>query len=697
MDRRVAAGLVAVMLQVGSSARGQAPRPAPDPSAMGPVGLAPLRSLDTLNGIPGMAGTTPPSAAIPPGSLVRPTPSGPPAVVPSSPDGSSPVGLSPLPTISESINARDPGATFPRAGVSAWFRRGRARGGSPTPAGRMFPAPSAPTPTAAPPPRLDPATIPSGFPTQAGPDPEPASAAPASAAPSGRPAPYANQVPQGPRPQADAPTSADAGAESVAGRPAPLASDRPRGPRPRAAADSRPRPRPLASPTTAPRPRGLRPASGPASGGAEPAVPVVVVPPPSPIEPVEVPSPPPALELPPLAEPGPAPPVGLPPFDAAQPPSAADAPRPPSPPLAEPAPAADAELKKAGGDAIAIRSRLSPARDLPFATLRAAAVGDEVITLHEVEVVVNEEFRKMTGGQPMPAAERNQLKNQLAAQTLDHLIDQSLLIQEAKRQMKNPKAMQQFDDFVDKKWHDEELAPLLRATATANEHELKRKLAEQGKSYAEMKEGFRKNMLAHDYLMSKIKSRVNSDLVEQLAYYNEHLKAFDQPARMTWREIEVNAAKYPDRAAARRQAETLLARLARNEAFDSVARAASDGPTASKGGLYVDMTPGGYGIPSVNEELNRIAEGKPSGIIEAPNSYHIILVESRREAGPLRFDEVQDKVREEVFRRNFMQARTEYLAKLRSKTLIRTMFQDTESDPARVRHGDAQVRSASTR
>jgi len=386
-----------------------------------------------------------------------------------------------------------------------------------------------------------------------------------------------------------------------------------------------------------------------------------------------------------------------------------DAPAPPAEPAALPSPAppvADAEVKPASVDSTAVRlDRPEIARDLPIATRRAAAVGDEVITLHDVEVMVSERYKEIAGGQEVPADQKPRLLNQLAADVLNQLIDQSIVIQEAKRAMKNPKALEQFNDFVDKRWHDDELPPLLRSSGTANEYELKKKLAESGKSYAEMKETFRRAMLANDFLMARIKPKVNADLVEQRAFYNEHLKDYDQPARMTWREIEINHGansagkpKYADRAAALRQAQAVHARLARGDDFDAVARAISDGPTASKGGLYVDMTPGGYGIPAVNEELNRLPTGQVSGIIEAPTAFHIVRIDSRREAGPLRFDEVQDKIREEVFRRNYVRARTEYLAKLRAKTLIRTMFDNTDSDPGRARiAADPALRAASTR
>ncbi len=46
---------------------------------------------------------------------------------------------------------------------------------------------------------------------------------------------------------------------------------------------------------------------------------------------------------------------------------------------------------------------------------------------------------------------------------------------------------------------------------------------------------------------------------------------------------------------------------------------------------------------------------------------------------------------------NFQKAVEEYLAKLRAKTLIRTMFDNTASDPELARRNDPAVRAASNR
>ena len=626
MDRRIVAGLVGLAL-VGTAegAKAQAP-PARDPSGQPSVGLLPLRSInESINDV----ATIPSGVPVAPRNVpTSPVGTGPAAVIPNAPVLANPVSMTPIEPIHQSINR---GAS-PPSRISSMFRGSAAR--PVKAAGRTTPPPSV-SPSA----DLDTRAVPASLPP---PDFEPGPAI-------GRPAPFAGQAPELPRPQSD-PAPA-----SRTGRAAPFASEAPAAARPQGRADDRPsEPRRRAEPANPPAFR--QPATSaptPPSGSPDGIVPVSL----DQATPDSAPWPPAVLPPPPsMGQTGQAP---------ANPPS--------------PAP-----------DESAVRVVPPKSKPLNYAAMSAATVGDEIISFNELERIVSERYKEIISSEPGASEQdRRMLKNQLAQSALTNLIDQALVLQEARRKMQNPKAKQMFDEFVDKLWKTEELTPLLRKTTSANVYELKLKLAAQGKSYEGMKESFRKKVMAREFLNAEIHTKITSDLAEMRAYYTEHLKDFEQPARMTWREIEVNFAKYPSRAAARQKAEEVLARLLRDEDFGSLAKSISNGPTATKGGIYPDMQPGSYGIPVVNDELNRIPVGQVSAILEAPGSFHIIRVDSRRDKGPLRMDEVQDQIRDRVIAQNYQRAVNDYFSKLRAKTLVRTMF-DAPPEPT-----DPAVQAAS--
>ena len=59
----------------------------------------------------------------------------------------------------------------------------------------------------------------------------------------------------------------------------------------------------------------------------------------------------------------------------------------------------------------------------------------------------------------------------------------------------------------------------------------------------------------------------------------------------------------------------------------------------------MQTTPGSYAVKPINDALERLPIGQMSSVIEGPESFHIVKVESRRPAGPASFEEVQDKIR----------------------------------------------------
>jgi peptidyl-prolyl cis-trans isomerase SurA len=148
---------------------------------------------------------------------------------------------------------------------------------------------------------------------------------------------------------------------------------------------------------------------------------------------------------------------------------------------------------------------------------------------------------------------------------------------------------------------------------------------------------------------------------------------FDRPAQVTWREVLVEVDKSKSRAEARKKADTLLARIRRGEDFVALARTESDGPNKSDGGLW-QTTPGSYGVPAVNAALDSLPVGQVSSMIEGPTSYHIVRVESRRQAGPAPFYEAQERVHRVLRQQKIRQQSTAYLEKLRNRTIIRTVF-----------------------
>ncbi|MEJ7639513.1 MAG: hypothetical protein WKF75_16440 [Singulisphaera sp.] len=224
--------------------------------------------------------------------------------------------------------------------------------------------------------------------------------------------------------------------------------------------------------------------------------------------------------------------------------AAADQPRAEVAPSGAPRDPETRTVHATGSPALATVRSEGPSLTLKKASRSAARVGDDVITLHELDVAV----RKYLRDKGVPAGQspsRDEL-NMIGRSVLDMLIERSLIVHEVRLKLKNPKQIDMFMEMADKSFREEELPPLLRRNGAADELDLKRKLAQQGESLDEMRESYRLDSLAREFLQQELRTRMTVELPapEMRAYYNEHLKDFERPAQVTWREVVVEVSKH---------------------------------------------------------------------------------------------------------------------------------------------------------
>jgi peptidyl-prolyl cis-trans isomerase SurA len=361
--------------------------------------------------------------------------------------------------------------------------------------------------------------------------------------------------------------------------------------------------------------------------------------------------------------------------------------------LAPPAPKRDPQVLLTSGtvsDRDAPRVKKNP--NVKAAGYPVARVGDEIITQHDLIIAVKEamarypELRQQAAFDSLEVLEKRQVTAMLARQTLANMIRLSMLAQEAKRQIQkhDPKDLDRFMQESDRWWREEEIPQRKRLYKVETEQQLRERMAELGRPLDAVKKNFQQEFLAEGFLHAKLKDKLAVELPDLLKYYNEHvhLHEFDRPALITWREFVAETGNCKSRDEARQKVEQALQRLQAGEDFARLARAESHGPSSSRatGGL-MQTSPGAYAVPAVNSALETLQVGQTSGILEGPESYHIVRLENRRPAGPATFEEVQDKIRPLIARQKEQDERAAFLAKLRQKTMIWTAFDGTPNDP----------------
>jgi len=301
----------------------------------------------------------------------------------------------------------------------------------------------------------------------------------------------------------------------------------------------------------------------------------------------------------------------------------------------------------------------------------AARVGNEVITRHELNKAVQTRLHSMN----LTQAPTEEELGMLAFAVLQEMVERSLIVQEAKREIKSPEHLAGFSDNADQTWKDEELGPLLRKHSVTNEYELKQKLKELGISLEDIREDYRRQFLSQGYMRAKLGPKLFVSLPELQAYYQAHLREYDRPAQITWREIAITFSDASMKGQARAKIESILNRLRQGEDFAKVAAAETEGPNRNKGGVW-ETAPGSYAVDAVNAAIESLPLNQISQVIEGPASYHLVRVENRRPAGPIPFSdyELQSRIRTAIMNEKIQRESATFLTKLRKQTIITTMF-----------------------
>jgi len=130
-------------------------------------------------------------------------------------------------------------------------------------------------------------------------------------------------------------------------------------------------------------------------------------------------------------------------------------------------------------------------------------------------------------------------------------------------------------------------------------------------------------------------------------YYDEHLvDQFTEPEQVHARHILIRPASTTDdaKAAARKQAEDLLAKVKAGGDFAALAKEHSQDPgSASKGG-DLETFPRGQMVPEFDQAAFALQAGQVSDVVETPFGFHIIKVEEHHEAGTKPLDAVRPQI-----------------------------------------------------
>jgi parvulin-like peptidyl-prolyl isomerase len=304
-----------------------------------------------------------------------------------------------------------------------------------------------------------------------------------------------------------------------------------------------------------------------------------------------------------------------------------------------------------------------------------ARVGSDVILAADVMPRINELLAARLKDVPreqikqMPPQQLDAVRVAWAKQMLEEFVKVKLVYLDAKQEI--PK--EHFPD-VEKKIEevfDKDEVPRIMARLKVNSRpEMENKLRANGTTLERERQAHLERFLAEQWKLEKVKISKEISEEETIRYYREHVKEFEHPAQARWEELMTRIASYPTRAAALDALAQMGNAVIHGASLAEIAKARSDGPTASKGGTHAWTNRGSLVSEEMDQALFGLRIGAMSQIIEDKVGFHIIRVIERKDVYRTPFLEAQVMIRIKIKEERTKKETLAYIEKLREQTPV---------------------------
>lgn len=202
-------------------------------------------------------------------------------------------------------------------------------------------------------------------------------------------------------------------------------------------------------------------------------------------------------------------------------------------------------------------------------------------------------------------------------------------------------------------------------------------MTENGSNEEKIKVDIARSLKVQALIEQEIVSSIIISEESARKYYDENISQFEREESVSASHILV-AARASDseekKAEAKKKAEGILKRLHEGADFAELAKTMSDDPGAARQGGDLGFFGRGKMVPEFEAVAFALKPGDISDIVKTQFGYHIILVTGRRDAGLLPFDEVKDKLADQLKRAETGKRIKQYIEDLKKEMNVKTFI-----------------------
>lgn len=223
---------------------------------------------------------------------------------------------------------------------------------------------------------------------------------------------------------------------------------------------------------------------------------------------------------------------------------------------------------------------------------------------------------------------------------------------------------------------ESELPKVYQRLGVNNIDDLDAALKLEGSSYESTKRDFIDQMLAYLYRSDKIEKDPEIMLIEIQNYYDDNKAKFQFKAQVRYEQLTASFEKSGSREAAKAKINEMGREAFFGGSMQAVAKAKSDEPFASRGGLHEWTNRGSLASSIVEEQLFNLPTGAMSEVIEDEVGLHIFRVLGRRPEGVRPLSELQDEIRDTLKKKKTNEATKRVTKEMTRRIPVWTIFPD---------------------
>ena len=225
-------------------------------------------------------------------------------------------------------------------------------------------------------------------------------------------------------------------------------------------------------------------------------------------------------------------------------------------------------------------------------------------------------------------------------------------------------------------FYEAEIPELYEQYEVTSLRDLDEQLREKNSSLAARERDFIDMMLGHLYIRGKVEKDPKVSIAEIVGYYQTHLAEYEHPARSKWEQLSVLFENFPSRQAAYEAIEAMGREAYFGGSMQAVARAKSQEPYASSGGVHDWISKGSLASEILDEKVFSLPIGKMSEIIEDGEGFHIVRVLDRQAAGVTPLSDLQDEIRTKIRQQKINTSQQSVMEEMQARVPVWTMFPD---------------------